>query len=91
MLPAHPNRRVALLQLRGLVQHHDRLRISQVREDEPLQRGQSQACSASSALKENGAEGSLEDGARGRSGGDSDDDSNGSNHHRLTAATGDSA
>ncbi len=40
MLSAHPNRPVALLQLRGLVQHHDRLRIAQVREDEPLQRGQ---------------------------------------------------
>jgi len=36
---AMPTVRVPLLQLRGLIQHHDRLRITQVREGEPLQRG----------------------------------------------------
>jgi hypothetical protein len=40
MLPGHPHRPGALFQFCGLIQHHDRLRIAQVREDEPLQRGQ---------------------------------------------------
>ena len=40
MLPGDPHRLRALFQFRGLIQHHDRLRITQVREDEPLQRGQ---------------------------------------------------
>jgi hypothetical protein len=42
-----------LLQLRGLIQHHDHLRVAQPREDEPRKSGrrrpQSQARSASSA------------------------------------------
>ena len=40
MLPADPDRPGPFLQLRGLIQHHDRLRVTQVRGDEPLQRGQ---------------------------------------------------
>jgi hypothetical protein len=40
MLAGDPDRPVAFLQLRGLVQHHDRPRVAQVRGDEPLQRGQ---------------------------------------------------
>jgi hypothetical protein len=38
VLAGHPHRGLAFLQLRGLVQHHDRSRNAQVRQDEPLQR-----------------------------------------------------
>jgi hypothetical protein len=40
MLPADPNGRGPFLQLRGLIQHHDRPRVTQPGHDEPLQRGQ---------------------------------------------------
>ena len=40
MLPAYPHTGLAFLQLRGLIQHHDRPWITQPRHDEPLQRGQ---------------------------------------------------
>jgi hypothetical protein len=39
-LAGHAQRPVAFLQLRGLIQHHDRPRITQADKDEPLQRGQ---------------------------------------------------
>ena len=40
MLAGHAHRPVAFLQLRGLIQHHDRPRVTQAGQDEPLQRGQ---------------------------------------------------
>ena len=40
MLASHAHRPVAFLQLRGLIQHHDRPRVTHPGQDEPLQRGQ---------------------------------------------------
>ena len=49
MLVSHAHHPVAFLQLRSFIQYYDRPGVTQAGQDEPLQRGQSQACPSSSA------------------------------------------